>query len=216
MDDEYFNKIFPDTLTFLIQGDTIVNGINCSKSYLSMNGKTEYFAALFEEGHKVYYIGKSTTSPSLLYDFDISTGDSVYIHGAHDDFYYIYYLDSDTIEMGNDSLVRYYFYQKADILYNLERAFFFHTYWIEGIGALTWPFVEPFNANAITNFISCSTDGEIVFEQKNFFQESTKILNIRRNQDKRKSINYLISGQKAMNLNKNAIYIRDGKKYIAR
>ena len=62
-----------------IDGDTVINGENWKKvyNYIAFPLDYTYYAAIRDEGKKVYIIAKGSTRPRLLYDFGLKKGDLV-------------------------------------------------------------------------------------------------------------------------------------------
>ena len=64
-----------------IDGDTLINGETWKKVYntagFGYQATKSYYAALREEGKKVYAIAKGSDTPRLIYDFDLKVGDEL-------------------------------------------------------------------------------------------------------------------------------------------
>ena len=62
-----------------IDGDTVINGESWKKvyNYVAFPFNYTYYAAIRDEGKKVYAIAKGSTRPRLLYDFGLKKGDLV-------------------------------------------------------------------------------------------------------------------------------------------
>ena len=78
-----------------------------------------------EENQKVYYIFPGEDTIRLIYDFDVSTGDSIKIDGMTGN-YYAYVTDIDTIIIGA--------HQRKQIA--LQGIYGEYDQWIEGIGSV--------------------------------------------------------------------------------
>lgn len=72
-----------DTYINTIEGDTLINGETWKKVYNSRPWRGEgrlvhsYYAAIREEGKKVYAIAKGSNRPRLLYDFGLKENDVI-------------------------------------------------------------------------------------------------------------------------------------------
>lgn len=93
----------PDTLTFVLRGDTIVGEITAKKLYAHSKGvyggRTSYQGALFEEGGKVMCIPRNADKPYLLYQFaepgtDLGKHPAISLGDVYDDI--VYRLKSDS------------------------------------------------------------------------------------------------------------------------
>lgn len=63
---------------YLLNGDTVINGTNCTKMYCmsrSMENPRNYLASLYEVGEKVFIFDKGKTTAELLYDFGLKVGE---------------------------------------------------------------------------------------------------------------------------------------------
>ena len=75
--DLQFGETMENSYQHWIDGDTVINGKTWKKVYNSLcwpHLDYRYFAALREEGKKVYAIAKGSRRPRLLYNFDLQVG----------------------------------------------------------------------------------------------------------------------------------------------
>ena len=71
--------IMENTYGYRIDGDTLIGGERWMKvySYMFPDLRGSYYAAVRDDGQKVYAIAKNSRRPRLLYDFGLNDGDVV-------------------------------------------------------------------------------------------------------------------------------------------
>lgn len=225
----------------LIEGDTLIGGKTWKKVYSNMeyankdaDGLT-YYAAVREEGEKVYAIPKGKEEPRVLYDFSLKVGDKVRgTSTALDGFYCL--LESDeayagwvtTMELKNIDVINVYGQELRrftfDVPNNTDKSVGSSTVststlvWVEGIGSegglfQTWKKLSP---NSKT---SCYLKDELIFDAGDF-HTSNALVNIQEYKEEVNSwssILYDLQGRQvdASNLKK-GIYIQNGKKVLVK
>jgi len=138
----FFNYPIERTLTYFFNGDTTIQGQNYNKIYSTKewvvdlnNPENEYAGAIREVGAKVYFFSKYNTREVLLYDFDMTVGDTLQIEKLQIDFLIpikVYLQSIDTIIMqDNKSRRRYNFYSLDERNDTIDQPL---TSWVEGIG----------------------------------------------------------------------------------
>jgi hypothetical protein len=71
------------TETFILSGDTVLNEQNYKKMYKSAEEfplNWSYWGGLREENQKVWHIGINNYRERLIYDFDLSVGDTIWLY----------------------------------------------------------------------------------------------------------------------------------------
>jgi len=128
----YKNGIKTLEMPFGLLGDITINDTIYSKLYgfldtiLSEENIKMYIGALRNEGQKVFFRPSGWTHPDiLLYDFDVSIGDTVWHNATMDGFNTNAFsiINSITIDENNRKI------------YEVSRSFGTFNYWIEGIGS---------------------------------------------------------------------------------
>lgn len=177
---------------YTIKGDTLIDGENWKKVYTSMfwfKIKNPYYAAIRDEGKKVYAIAKGSTRPRLLYNFNMKVGDRVQCgiesnafcclldKGEAPDtllgFPFNAYLKVeriDTIEARGKLFRRFvlemndYFEEPMRMVGNIV--------WVEGVGSGAGPF-SPWlpipTEESKSLYIGCEETGNYVFGYSDFY-----------------------------------------------
>ena len=182
----------------LIEGDTLIGGKTWKKVYSNMeyahkdaDGLT-YYAAVKEEGERVYAIPKGKEEPRVLYDFSLKVGDKVRgTSTALDGFYCLLepgeafagwvttmeLINIDVINVHGKELRRFTFDAHDNTLKSMgSSATSVSTLvWVEGVGSEgglfgTWKKLP----NSKT---SCYLNGELIFDADDF-HASNETVNI--------------------------------------
>ena len=145
---------------FCFEGDTVINDIQAKKMYLKNskdNNHKVYYAALYEDGDKVYCCSRIQNDFSLLYDFGAEIGEEISIVGLN---YNV--LDVEDIIIDNEPLrVLYLSVIKNSIRYVIT--------WVQGFGCTSYPSYKYSFAGAYiyhTDFANCEMNEKVVLEAK--------------------------------------------------
>ena len=207
----HYSPLTPDAAYYyslVLRGDTVIAGKSCKKLYYAeYKNKTldSYYAALYEEGKKVYCCYLNSAEFRLLYDFGCSVGDE-YINPDT-----LKVEKIDTIVVGGQNLRRVYVsFEGTDRKNELEWAC-----WIEGVGSymmLIWPYAYPGNIN---HFVSCEENGEVVFTRDLFWGQGTGIGLPAVVPASDKAAVYDLSGRRLQEKPEKGLYIQNGRKWRA-
>ena len=139
---------------YYLEGDTIVNGqmakrMLCDRTGSSQDISGKYVGACYEQDKKVYYSfynGGIQFDFERLYDFTLSTGDSITTHGTN--------LVVNKLSGGIPGFKGTYY----DFGVKEER-------WLEGVGSESWPWNNhPRWANGnIGTLLSCRIGDEVIY-----------------------------------------------------
>lgn len=182
----------------VIDGDTLINGESWKKvyNYVESALNNNYYAAIREEGKKVYVIAKGSNRPRLLYDFGLKEGDKVkcgvegnafgclLYNGENPDtllgFPFVSYLKVeriDTIEARGNVFRRFILSrQDAYECYFLTglrddelKPIIGNVIWVEGIGSGAGPF-SPWMPSPIDGvMLGCYVDETSLFGYEDFY-----------------------------------------------
>lgn len=219
----------------LIEGDTLIGGKTWKKVYSNMeyvnkdaDGLT-YYAAVREEGERVYSIPKGKEEPRLLYDFSLKVSDKVMgTSTALDGFYCLLEPDEayagwvttmelkniDVINVGGKELRRFTFDAHDNTLKSVGSsiASVSTIVWVEGVGSEgglfeTWKKLP-------NSKVSCYLKGELIFDA-NDFHVSDETVHIQGHHEETGAQYqgfYDLTGRPVITHPINGIYIRKGKK----
>ena len=193
-----------------IVGDTIINDV----SYRILN---ESF--LREDGSKVYIWDEYDERETTLYDFDLKEGDmfedyvvlcvdTIEIHGISRKRIGLsdnYYIDLAKYYLGDE-------YDEKDPKYWL-------VCWVEGIGSQYSPshYFDWQIAGPSCTIVRCLIGDECVFTYDDFFAKSVSgISNPISLPSGKDAIIYDLQGRRVTTPQKNGLYIKNGKKFVAR
>ena len=200
-------------VSFVIMGDTIVNGDHCKKLYRTVgDGKYLLHKVLFEQDRKVYnvYSHGGQTVYQLIYDFGMDIGD---VMTCDDDVVKV--LDVDAVE-GHDGRM----YRRMKVM--LDKTFpvtRITTYWIEGIGVIdepTWSYDWARNGRSLFyHFKECYEDGECVFTYDDFRYSDLGINSLASvSTQSAPAVLFDLQGRRLAAPPAKGVYIRDGKKVV--
>lgn len=221
-----------------IKGDTLINGENWKKVYNTAGfgylASTSYYAALREEGKKVYVIAKGSDTPRLIYDFDLKVGDELKCGVEGNAFGCL----RDRSEKP-DTLLGFPFrkslkVKSIDTIHvsgpYIREGYFrrFHSFlldaygvpetkreviWVEGIGSGAGPFQpwEPIPENDIM-LLSCRVGQESIFALISDFETTT--VSSHQYQHTESCEIYDLQGNRISGLPQKGFYIQNGKKKL--
>ena len=192
---------------YTLEGDTTVAGNDCLKMYSDNKdnkGEIRYEGALYEENKKVYCFYPEKDEATLLYDFGCTVRDTLKIGNV------------DLISLSIDNTItgiickgeRYDF--QAQLPEEGESFVIGIVSWIEGVGATKDFFNMLPLAGNYNSLIACEVNGEVLY------QSSTAIQSVRSRQSNDNGAIFDLQGRRLSSLPSKSIYIRNGKKMIAR
>lgn len=225
-----------------IDGDTLINGETWKKVYnyvfLPEWGCT-YYAAIRDEGKKVYAIAKGSTKPRLLYDFNLKKGDILRCGVEGNAFGCLLEKDEkpdtllgfpfesylrvdkiDTIKVRDlqfrrftltllDAYKEYYRTGEASVLDNVV--------WVEGVGSGAGPFSPwlPLPPRK-SIFTSCCIGKTCIFGDTDFYdaEVSVSVNSILSKRKDNENNNFDLTGRRLNSTPEKGIYIKDGKKWL--
>ena len=205
--------IFDETLEFdekyTIQGDTLIDGKNWKKVYVSYSDNAPesfrggYYAALLEENRKVYFVLRRYTESYLAFDFDLQIGQCSESYGLR-----LKRIDTISIEEGFDLRI----FTLEEI--TPHQAEPFYAIWIEGVGNLHVPLQGDLGLNGAydTELVSCTwPDGrQYVTEYGKKYLEG--IRSIKNEELKMNNEMFDLQGRRVTHSNTGEIYIQNGRK----
>ena len=195
--------------TYYFQGDTIINQDRCLKMYYKEgnDGTPIPFGCWTEKNRKVYCYQRNSVSPELFYDFSLKVNEQTNIRGCN-----VRVLSIDTIVIRNSS------YRCLLIEYSgaKNNGPHYKDMWIEGIGsAFTFqPFYQLMTGIGY-RLLSCTRNGTTILTGEDFEQNVMNIMLSEKIMDNLNPI-YDLQGRKVTTPQKNGLYIKNGKKFIAR
>ncbi len=217
-----------------LEGDTVINGVTWKRLY-SNRSRTEdgfsYYAAIRQEGSKVYIIGNNQTGQNLLYDFNIQPQESVrcvqgdinYI--LEDDEEYngwyrimtLQYIDTINVQ---DVLLRRYVFESQYLAKSVGR--YPTLVWVEGIGSeggLLYPWSKEHleSTEYLKSKVTILFDGLPVMQSADFYKDNvaTKISNPPHCNNNNESL-HDIQGRPVNAGKRNGFLIQNRKKYLVR
>ena len=224
-----------------IDGDTVINGENWKKVY-NYVGFPEfnytYFAAICDEGKKVYAIAKGSNRPRLLYDFDLKEGNTIKcgVEGnafgcllEKDEqvdtllgFPFKSYLRVERIDTitARGLLHRRFTLSLLDAFYeyyrNGEDAIIEKVIWIEGVGSGSGPFSPWMPLPPKGMFLeSCYIDKDCIFGSPDFYDaQMIDAVNCPYPTSPKSTPAYDLQGRPQLHLPAKGVYIRQGRKVV--
>jgi hypothetical protein len=222
-----WDGLLSEVTVHTIGGDTIIGNYNWKKVYYNKEGHApSYFAAIREEGQKVYAVKKGEDIQNLLYDFSLKAGDKLYgiEYGQNNDYYCLLEQDEDnksmrnlmelknvdTIVVANQQLRRFIFNSNY-----LEKSSLFEyptLVWVEGIGSEGGLFKSWCKIPQNTHVYCCVNDS-IIFEENDFYLLNTPLnVNSIRTDFYEENIYYDLTGRRLNFAPAKGMYIQNGKK----
>ena len=164
---------------YAVFGDTIINSTLYTKIYKMydstiLHPNSTYFAAIRENGNRQIYCLLPGFSESILYDFNLNTGDTIFYNiggGLYnnevdfwDENHYKIVSEKDSMLLLNNQ------YRKR---WSLEGNLGYQT-WIEGIGSINWyglfnPLITAMVLNGDGYQFACFKENDIVLYLNNMF-----------------------------------------------
>ena len=174
----YFDREPFRFTAYVLNGDTVIADTKCKKmlefchSADATDTQAVYVGALTENAGKVFFIPPSGTTPGLLYDFTVSTGDELKLMDASgqttasaDTEVEVRVIDERNVEERGSNLHCISIQDK----YDLERAdVLTYTLWIDGVGGSKGP-LSNCHTNTIglgIRLISCRVGGREIYDEE--------------------------------------------------
>lgn len=221
-----------------IEGDTIIGGRDWKKVYNSCGfSRKSYYAAIREEGKKVYAIAKGSNRSRLLYDFSLKAGDRVRCGVEGNGFCCLLEKDEkedsllgfplkaylkveriDTIKYYNDKMFRRFTLSVLDAFqeefFNDEGAVRCNIIWLEGVGSGAGPFC-PWMALPSRRFsrLECFVEKQFLLGTDVFSDdEYPSVVSTPQSVKKGKTSLYGLQGHQLPQAPQRGVYIQNGKK----
>ena len=185
-------------------------------------GENPYF--LREEGGKVFLSEENSDEETVLYDFNLQLGDKWREYFDEDK---LIVVNLDTIEVNGIYRKRIGFIEERRIDYYKSEGLVLDTgnprkwadCWVEGIGSWYSPMDYPgwCIIGAKVTLQQCYVNDEVVFTYDDFFKEGiTSNISQLRNRDFSSDRISDLQGRRVVNPQRGGLYIRDGRKYVAK
>ncbi|MBQ5507754.1 MAG: hypothetical protein IIT85_11590, partial [Prevotella sp.] len=193
--------------SYVLRGDTVINGEQAFKMYReSENGSSVYFAAWIEQDKRIYRIINGETEKTLYYDFNLKR-----------DFLWNDYASGTTVLHHIDTLT---VNERKYNLYHFFSYYFEEEYfdWVEGIGDYYEGILEnglsvrPTCVCDYLSFEKCFEDGVQIYPQVIIPNAISSIPSSRKDDE----TVYDLQGRIVTTPQRNGLYIKNGKKFIAR
>ena len=219
-----------------IEGDTLINGDNWKKVYKGVGwpgGLYAYYAAIRDEGKKVYAIAEGSNRPRLLYDFGLKVGDLARCGVESNDFAclldkddkfdkllgypfaaYLRVESIDTIKARGQEFRR--FTLRLLDFYEERVMFAAPVIWVEGIGSGAGPFSPWLPMPTTGIMINCKEgrDAMLLYPKDlQDFQEPNAIRSEYSDMNERDVIFNLL-GRQLQSKPERGVYIQDGRKVV--
>ena len=231
-EDEYYNKI---------SGDTLINGEHWKKVYNSTCGFEwaefiSYYAAVRDEGKRVYAIARGSKKPRLLYDFNLKVGDFIRCGIEGNAFGCL--LDNEPLDsLLGFPLSAYLYVERIDTVMaegQMQRRFtlnlldgFMAPYrnteeelievvWIEGVGSGAGPF-SPWRPTPSLDsyFLNCYINKNTIYAFPDIdYTIKTNALPDSYTFSPKEKESYDLQGRPVQSTSKHGVYIKDGRKVI--
>jgi hypothetical protein len=158
------------SLSYKLNGDTLVNGFNYSKVY-----ENNYLFGMMREEEKVVYFKPNPeyvnylffecdSSEFVLYDFNLEIGDTFYTascteFGPADSTYFTKILDVDSIQINDGSFRKRYLLSEISWMLPYGLCGLFE--WVEGVGNVSFdPFYFHVDCFESASYFTCLKIGE--------------------------------------------------------
>lgn len=179
-----------------IEGDTIIHGMTWKKVYSNQHAypdhvraDTAYFAAIREEGARVYGIFREHDAERLLYDFSLKVGDHLFCSSESERLFdyvktepptqdephywtHMHLTGIDTVEVSGCRLRRFIFTSdymlRAPSSHKAGSTFVYPVMtWVEGVGSEGGLFLS-WSEHSPESLVSCGQDAAVLFSDMDF------------------------------------------------
>ena len=200
-----------NNITFEASGDSVLNGV-----HYTVIG----YELLREEGAKVYVYDNFYQGEKVLYDFSLSVGDVAY--SDLEEEIRLHVVCVDTIEVNGISRKRIGFFTGNQLEYYGDKLD--HTdpkqwanCWVEGIGGM---YGLPDNygwyiIGSTTRMQRCYVNDKCIFTYDDFFTKPVSGISNPIGLPSGKDDIYNLQGSRVTSSQKNGLYIKNGKKFVA-
>ena len=201
-----------NNITFEASGDSVLNGVH----YTVIGNEL-----LREEGAKVYVYDNFYQGEKVLYDFSLSVGDVAY--SDLEEEIRLHVVCVDTIEVNGISRKRIGFFTGNQLEYYGDKLD--HTdpkqwanCWVEGIGGM-YGLTDTYGwyiIGSTTRMQRCYVNDKCIFTYDDFFTKPVSGISNPIGLPSGKDDIYNLQGCRVTSPQKNGLYIKNGKKFIAR
>jgi hypothetical protein len=202
---------------FMVQGDTIISDVKYYKILIKMTSDTmgerpyEYYCAMHEENGKVFRVNNRSDKEELLYDFNMSQGDSLsYTEG--DRVVKLLVKNVGQIKLRDERMVK---------CLTLEKSIMSETtgyiYLIEGIGpsiGLTQPIGKDTGTGVGYRFLSCEDSNEQLLSEEDLYAHFYPSMIGATSNEPSFNIFFTLQGRRLTGKPSKGVYIQDGKKRV--
>ena len=152
-------KVFADGMPtrqwieyYYLDGDTIVNGQTAKRMLVASEQDTsgKYVGAWYEQDKKVYFAYDQQQHFELLYDFTLSSGDTIY-----EDEYMMYVVNKMSGGIPGFKGMYYVFLHNGDVMNR----------WLEGVGSESYPYINTMSGlvGRTGVLLVCKAGDEIIY-----------------------------------------------------
>ena len=172
---DYNNGETKGTLTYSIEGDTLLYGYRRAKINMTLTDnrtnkilRTGYAGAFFEQEDCICYLEPGSSKTCRLYKLTWQSGHTYYLY---DEMWY-YVLHTDEVKVGNDSFRRLHLLNMRsydEISRDKSKLY----YWVEGIGSSRG--LLDYKAGTLMDsiqFVGCYDGDKCVFAKEDLWRES--------------------------------------------
>ena len=202
---------------FLVQGDTIISDVKYYKILIKMTSDTmgerpyEYYCAMREESGKVFRVNDKSYKEELLYDFNMSQGDSL-SYTEEDRVVKLLVKNVGQIKLRDERMVK---------CLTLEKSIMSETtgyiYLIEGIGpsiGLTQPIGKDTGTGVGYRFLSCEDSNEQLLTEEDLHAHLYPTMIGATSNEPSFNIFFTLQGRRLTAKPSKGVYIQDGKKRV--
>ena len=223
----YITNEFSEEYTYysyLLKGDTLINGQNWFKLY-RCEEDTLYYCAMYEDGRKVIYIPKGEQEEQVLYDFPENPY-KFWEYGR--EWPKLMLMETDTVLVNGNYFRRLNFTNENYYEEDPNESSRIVNVWVEGIGCDGDLFHSEYDTSLFTIISetydytwhwmdSCYEDSKRVFTYEDFHKEPiTSSISKSSAKGKSDKVVFDLQGRPVVTPQKNGLYIKNGKKFIAR
>ena len=209
---------------YTLQGDTIINDYLCYRMYRQRSGEMPtYFGAWYEDGQKVYFLPEWEKAPNfrLFFDFGIEEGETMPKSWAAEVGWNTL-LEKGTVSSYGHTFGLYAF-DKVLPLDDYSSVHFGSKLWIENVGNMHGILFDEPEADCLCDyetFESCWEEGGCIFSRYFYEKEQKNTNGIAFVRYQAPTIlsgkTYDLQGREVTTPQPGHIYIKDGRKFMAK